>query len=419
MILLKTVWNNLKKNKIVNIFSIIQMILVFFLVCFMVSSAYIRYQYYQPFQDYFTENGIFYDYGPNFTFNDIDKMAITDMTQEEDLLRLVNDSTFILASYKAMIGSEDDKIFQNVVYDDQIIQRFQPELKNGRWLNITTNPNEVEAVVSENTYGWKVGDVVELKANNFPNNVAFNIKIVGILKDGAKIVGGGMTSVENGIDYNNFYYPYDATIEEYPIIILSKTALENIQTDVYIDPQVKDTIPMSISYSGIITTNEKLSEEDIEKITNNLNQYGSVSVVDLNDFNKSTLDYIWSQIKTLTPIVIVLVVMVFISSISISAISARVRLRDYVIYYINGLQWKYCIWINLMQSVVISGISTFITSLIILIIQGTAFKNSITITVNIYTIISILALIILYVLVSMIMPAIIIGKNTPKQILTR
>ena len=115
MILIKTAFNNLKKNKVINIFSILQMIIVLCLVCFMVSSAYIKYQYYQPFRDYFNSNGLFYDYGSTFTFKDPDTMAITDMIKDEDLLKKIDNSKSILSCYKAMIFSEDLKVLEDMI----------------------------------------------------------------------------------------------------------------------------------------------------------------------------------------------------------------------------------------------------------------------------------------------------------------
>ena len=59
MILFKTAWNIFRKNIIMNLFTVLQMVAVLVMTAVMVSSICIRYQYYTPFEDYFESNGIF------------------------------------------------------------------------------------------------------------------------------------------------------------------------------------------------------------------------------------------------------------------------------------------------------------------------------------------------------------------------
>ena len=168
-----------------------------------------------------------------------------------------------------------------------------------------------------------------------------------------------------------------------------------------------------IKYNSNITEENKI--QNIDKISS----YGEMMYYDMKSLNKNSKQYLFKQIYDLLPIVFCLAMLILISNISDNALSTRKNLKNYAIYYINGLQWKHCIFINLIQSAIISGISVLLSSVIIFTIQNTSLKNTITIIINPYTIVSVLALIILYILISMIMPAIIIGKNTPKQILTR
>lgn len=116
---------------------------------------------------------------------------------------------------------------------------------------------------------------------------------------------------------------------------------------------------------------------------------------------------------------VIILIMVLISSISVSAISTRRRLKDYAIFYINGLQWKQCALINLYESLIISAISIIFAIVLICIVQLTPIVDNIKIIWSWIGLLACFGVMILYILISMIMPFIIIKHNTPKQILTR
>jgi phosphatidylserine synthase len=63
--------------------------------------------------------------------------------------------------------------------------------------------------------------------------------------------------------------------------------------------------------------------------------------------------------------------------------------------------------------------STVIAILFLISIPYTSFADNIRIIWSNYIVISFIALIVIQLFISMLMPTIIIGKNTPKQILTR
>ena len=68
MILLKTAWNDFRKNSIVNIFIILQVAVSLIITAVMISAISVRSQYYTPFRDILTSNGIFIKFSssPNY-----------------------------------------------------------------------------------------------------------------------------------------------------------------------------------------------------------------------------------------------------------------------------------------------------------------------------------------------------------------
>ncbi len=416
MILIKTAWNALKKNLLMNLFTLLQMIAVLCITAVMISSLCIRYQYYAPFKDYFSSNGIFMKY-IDFANRQPEVLSLIDMMNNEDFLSEFEDSESMIACHNAMMyTTKEDQLISTISYDDEIIHRFSPELQEGRWLNITSNPTEVEVVVSENDYGWEVGDTIEITALNFPTGIPFDAKIVGKLKNSTKIVGGQWRD-RGTVDFNDFYYPFDFEIEQIPILLFSYSSLKNLNTGIARDAQFD--VPQSVMYSAILTFSDDTSEEEIEQAQQQLSSYGNVVSFPLTELKENSIRYLYEQVKNLLPIIVVLFVLVSVSSISSSALSTRRRLKDYAVYYINGLQWKQCTCINFIQSGLISILAVLAAFGILFSIQFTTFRDDLKIIWNPYLFASMAALVVLYLIISMIMPMIIIGKNTPKQILTK
>ena len=80
--------------------------------------------------------------------------------------------------------------------------------------------------------------------------------------------------------------------------------------------------------------------------------------------------------------------------------------------------WNQCVFINAVSSLVI-GTASFITSLVLLfVLRITNALNSIKIILSIEGFLTMVAVLIIYVAISMIMPTFIISRRTPKEIIT-
>lgn len=417
MILFKTAWNIFRKNIIMNLFTVLQMVAVLVMTAVMVSSICIRYQYYTPFEDYFESNGIFVKFDAYANLNP-GTGAFTEMINNEEILNELEYADDVLACHGVMsyYDKNPDYTFLSFSYDDAIIESFTPELQEGRWLKTGDKTSVIEAVISQNTYDWQVGDLIEIYFPNFPNAIPVSVQIVGMLKENTKIPGGYIANVDE-MDFNDFYYPYSYEIEQMPVLLFSYSALRNIETGIPRDTEY-DVI-QALRSSVIITYPDDISDDIVEQDINKILQYGGGYAVTLEELYDNSVRYLYRQMYNLLPIIIVLFILVSVSSISSSALSTRRRLKDYSIYYINGLQWKHCTLINFIQSIMTSIIAGIIAVVILLGIQTTTFQNGFKIIWNPYLFAAIGVLILLYLIISMIMPIIIIGKNTPKQILTK
>ena len=139
----------------------------------------------------------------------------------------------------------------------------------------------------------------------------------------------------------------------------------------------------------------------------------------LSEINKNSIAYFKVQIYNYLPIIIVVLLLTLVSSISITALSTRQRLKDYGIYYVCGLKWKSCCIVNLFYSLIITVSSVFCATVLMIFSKYIPKLDQTVILWNIWVFISVLLISILFIIGSMMMPLIIIGKNTPKEVLAK
>ena len=421
MILLKTAWNDFRKNSIVNIFIILQVAVSLIITAVMISAISVRSQYYTPFRDILTSNGIFIKFSssPNY---DSSQMNIYDYLDNDDILQECPDADHIYACH-SMFGSIDSfhngESFTLQSYDDEFIKRYQPELTDGRWLTSDIESNQIEIVVSENDYGVKVGDVLSLTGINYPNSTSFTGKVVGIFQDDSKIIGGGLYDYGNSdMNFNSIYYPFNHTIENQIFVLASYSAIKNI-TNHFVLLFDTDYVVQPIISSVILTYPDNVSKEQIEADKEKLLQYGWANAISLDELNQNSIAYLLEKAEIFLPIIIILFILASVSSISSSALIVRKNLKNYSLYYISGLQWKNCSLVNLLYSIISLTIAVVVGFAVLFILPHTRLNDIVKIIWSPYIIGAFVVLIILQLLISMIMPLIIIGKNTPKQILTK
>lgn len=325
MILLKTAWNDFRKNSIVNIFIILQVAVSLIITAVMISAISVRSQYYTPFRDILTSNGIFIKFSssPNY---DSSQMNIYDYLDNDDILQECPDADHIYACH-SMFGSIDSfhngESFTLQSYDDEFIKRYQPELTDGRWLTSDIESNQIEIVVSENDYGVKVGDVLSLTGINYPNSTSFTGKVVGIFQDDSKIIGGGLYDYGNSdMNFNSIYYPFNHTIENQIFVLASYSAIQNI-TNHFVLLFDTDYVVQPIISSVILTYPDNVSKEQIEADKEKLLQYGWANAISLDELNQNSIAYLLEKAEIFLPIIIILFILASVSSISSSALIVR------------------------------------------------------------------------------------------------
>lgn len=411
MTFLATAFKELKKHFIMNIITIFELTVSIVMVCVMVSAVLIRYKYYEPFADFYNSNGIYCD----FTGTGVGA-CLEGPSSTGTRTYICDDEIFpYLNSPKSMISSNYVPAYpvynkENITcpcysYNDELINRYTPGLSSGKWFDTTKKSEMIEAVISENEYGWKTGDVISVFFHCKDFNSVLDVKIIGELDSTTKVPG---ISVNHEVESNSnmFFTNYDYDEEGEPLFIFSSS-------------QLKENEVIQGLRVAMITYSSDPSEEELLDDRKTISSFGSMFYTELSAINEKSKDYFLLQIFNYLPLILVVLVLTFVSSISITAVSTRQRLHDYGIYYICGLKWRSCSTVNLCYSIIIAAISFIISVVLMVFSSNFALTSKLTVIWNTWTWLAIIVVILLFIMGSMIMPLIIIGNNTPKEILTK
>lgn len=386
---------NLKQNLFMNILIVLQMTTVFVIVIAMISTIVSRFQLYVPIKDKLNSKGYFY-----YVENAINPETNNTLRTTDELYQLLDNAKSITAVYKPWINYEDKNI-ETVSYDDEFIEMFTPEMADGNWFNLDKESNDyIQLVVSENLYGLKTGDKIFLDC--FGSEI--KAEIIGVMKDNAKTIG--FTISNNGkYDCRNTYLNYCYDIEQKPLFIFAQKELKD------------KMVTMQLNGPVFVTYDTTVDDSVIESNTEIMKKMTTLSITVLSEMKDNSLDYIFEQIYTLLPILICVLILTLVGAMSISALAAKKQLRNYAVYYICGLKWKQCGWINCYSSFICAFSSFFLSIIITVIIKRTEILGETVIEIDFWQIIGCFITVLIYILLSMLLPLKIIGNNTPNQVL--
>lgn len=414
MTLLIYALKSLKKEIVVNMLNVIQLAAVIVTTTIMISSVLMRYQYYIPFSDVLQSNGILCNFSPPANYDPEKNQDPFKYIADEEIKHFLPDAETVISCnygpcwFVDQLGEPLETNSAIIMYDDDIIERFEPEIKNGRWLNKSKDANCIEGVISENDLGIEVGDTIRIACFSLEESDSFqDVLIIGKLPENAKIVGYWRgDSSKKDVNISSLYGTASFATEQQAVLLLSSKYLSE-----------NTTVLQGIFGPALITFPQDYPQEKVEQARQLLVDYNCRNSYMLSEIKSNSLSYIFEHINNLLPIIIVLLIMVIVSSISSSALSTRRGIKSYAIFYIVGLEWKKCILINLIQSVIILLCSVTISAISLLILSGAGI--GLKLFINSGTILGAALISIFYIIISMIMPIVMLSGTTPKQIFTR
>lgn len=378
-----------------NVFTALQLAVVFLILLAIVSSVKSRTELYLPIKNFIKGDGIY-----------TTSMLIgSDIINEKDLMEKYPEVDSVISSYTPDVSymNGDGKI---ISYPDDLINRYAPKLESGRWFaNSDLSENTLYGVASYGS-GIKVNDTVVIDYVHYdesdttfthPIEETFNVKIIGVLSENAQVYGADTYTSEDD-DFRNLYGDYD---ESKPLLLLSQKQL--------IDKGVGYTINLN---KQIIKYKEGLSDEQIENLNNEL---GTTIFITLDDFRSASELHVYEQIIKLMPILICIALLVIVSTVSISALNVKSGLRTYSIFYVCGSSRSQCLGVCLVNSILTAVMA--IAFAVIAMNAGDIFGllSKTVISTNIAGIFACGVSVILQIVCSMVMPVALMSRETLKD----
>ena len=408
--LFKTALKNLKKSPLMNIICLLQLTAVFIIAAVMVSTMSVRYQTYTPLKKILSGHGIFSTYHhmlfgaiqPGGNFN-VDAIFST-----EELCGYVNADDAVVIRAQTMGMPDVNTVAMTYFYDDELLRRWDPGIKRGRWPS--ADADVLEIVINEGAYGLDVGDEAEFILHTYHNPVApqLKVKVVGVLKDDANILGERGYGDYGDPIYRNLYRSLDTLTDgsSMNFFCASHSALQKHcpTNEVHI-------------IAAFYTYGDDVSDEEITAAMQTSGRMNSSWNLRLESLNQNSKAYLRDELMKLLPIVVILLILTTVSSISTSAISARRRLKDYAKYYVIGLRWRQCALVNFFQALTVGLAAMLIACAGLLVISTTALAETFFIIWNAPVILTLLGILAFYLVFSMIMPLLMLRSVTPKALL--
>lgn len=422
----KTAWKIWRKSAVMNGITVLQLAAAILAAAIMVSSIWLRYRKYLPFADWFGAQGILAGYSGAVGYGD---WYSADYEHDLRIMRKSEDFDYLSAPVE-VIGAhsisfvKEDSRTQSLQFhclDDEIIRRYEPELREGRWFGPQTAEGEIDAVLSNPVDKLPVGASFEVRCGMDFDQISKKIKvnIVGILADGASIpaMSGFFEDADKQYTFHHFYREWHAEKEPFPQVIIPYSQfcaadLGSVHSTEYNTAYGNGMV--MIRYLEPVTAEQRaydrriLAENDV---------VGGAGYYDLEELDAKSKKWLYHEVYVLLPIIVMLLILVSVSAISTTALSTRRRLRDYAVYALCGMPWGKCILINLVQSLISAAAAGILALIGGIVVAKTPLGETFYLHGTVWLIPVTVAILLLYFAVSLLMPYMMLRKSSVREVL--
>ena len=407
-----------KKNLFMRIIIILQITIVFFCVVSISSIIGYFYNYYDNYKEYIDSKGILF----NLQYIKDDEGILYESSDKVEDVLVKADVVGCYYPWSIFKDANENEIeLESIAYDKELLEAYTPELSEGRWLR--DNDDVIEAVVSYNAYGLKVGDSLKVyDTYMLQPEAAMTVKIVGVLEDGARITGFPEFSMNRMEDYEDIYsdvysdeYDYEPGGGKKPIILMG---IDNINKCMaaYDNHSLERQMGglCFVKYSDDITTEEIIENERLLGTYATYNAKEELSVV-----RENSIENIKKRIFAILPIFICVFVLTIISATVSCAISIKKQMRDFTIYGICGMNWNKSALISVIDCIYTAVIGMILCICVVCLNKKFLWFDKTMVDLGMWQAASMFLAFALYVVISAIMPYMLIRGTSLSDELRR
>lgn len=352
-------WRELWHHPLMMLLIFVQNVVVFAVTVSMISTIVSRYNTYQEISDLVSGNGAVYTLqGYQDVYQSVDgEWASKYAYRREDVESGLTDAK-VQGCYDWAVEIDGDMQDCSLIgYDEALWKCHQPALAAGRWFSDRDKQTEELEVVIAQKGGvngkYQVGDTLNAQKTlkiwiNKGDDIQISFKVIGIIENGASILGSRPEG-NSKEDYRTLFWNY----------------YDYYNDGLYLFGMQSDLLRCKHRHAGAWV--EKMSGEcffswetkDPEVISSNQAKVmKSTEATDTKDYaliRRESKKYIWEQVRMILPILITLCIMTVLSTVCNMAIMVQKSLRNYAVYYINGMSWKKCISIHIFSMILLEG----------------------------------------------------------------
>ena len=430
---IRTVKKQLLAHPLINLLIIIQMCVVFAVSMFTISVVEAKLKDYYVVKDLLESDGLFC--GGLFLSPEKEGEQMKDTDYIKSNLKNVDFvSTISFSGFQT--GVDENNIVESaytLIYDDYSANLYKPRMADGVWITECSDDCEYpQAVITENPFGYKVGDVIKIDGDE----KELTIKIIGIIGDNEKYLATNTSEESREPSYTvMFRRHFNKIRDELANQDMPEEEIEETlgvfgyetDSDPYNQPEFffsmdewkKTGEECSMSNSLFIKYNDDITDE--EKIYNYRFMTQQIDVLTFalrfSDIQKNSMKIVNDDIDILVPIIVAVLLLALIGSLSSNAINCKTNMKNYSVYYLCGSEKKNIILINLLHNCVVLMIS-LILSVIVLLLLGVfkVFENTV-IHFSMYYIPAVIAIAAFFVILSCIVPLTMIKRNNLSEAL--
>ncbi len=401
-----------------NIFIIVQLAFVFAMIVFAVSSVLQNLRYYIPLSDYLSDDGAYIFVNKPIAELGKDKKVLSSYSEYFDealfaeqvyLDKELTDDELAQAQSGNYPGAKNPYDANAYAYYKNVTDLYTPIMINGDWLSevdkYSSDDNVLHAVITQNSYGLDVGDVytqsIPLTDSGFKN---IKIKIIGVMKSGTRSFGM-ITRYRSDIvlDAKEMFKSYDVNQEGVPLVLFSAEELDKINCS------------RSVLGGMMVKFKDGLSDEEYINAVNSTYSLGTS--VEFKEIRENSLKEIKNQMTVLAPIIGGIILLVIVSVLSMSAVNTNKQLRNYGIYYMCGCRWRQCAMINTLSIFISEAVAAILAYVALRGAKIAGLLSNTVVTFGSWQLIGCLCIAVITLIIALIMPVLIIGKSTPREII--
>ena len=447
---LKIIKKNFKAHPLINILIILQMIAVFTVSLIMTSAVDEKVGDYIVIKDLLENDGLLCN--GDFISPALDGEILTSTDQVKENLKNVElVSTIKYATLETGVeetievpGVDFPLTFSvtayALIYDNYSANLYTPEISDGVWITESDmNSKYPQAVITENPYGYKVGDIAEFQVLDVP----IEVEIIGIIGDNEKYLGTASYNTMDTTDIrtpsylNLFGRHFNSVRDEYTNLGFTEEQIERIfesrgypegeepanQPVVFfsLDEWNKTGAEARMSDSLYIKYNESITEE--EKMYNRkfVNEEMPLLSYSLrfSEIQENSLNMIMNDVYTLLPIIAAIYILAMIGSISVNAINCKNQSKSYSILYLCGAKKKHLILISMLYNIIVCLTALIITLGGFLICHAANLLGNTVIQAGVYQLLLAVIIILVFVCISCIVPYVMLSKKSLNESLRK